>query len=105
MTPALGTSDSQYYCVLNMKTNCAKLFPLKSIGGTYFSVGNLATDHFSGKLIFERNSPGYTGSNDIVLEFLSCQRLRKKGGHTHTQSEISKLKSNYVKFFSKALVA
>jgi hypothetical protein len=88
-----------------MKTNCAKLFPLKSIGGTYFSVGNLATDHFSGKLIFERNSPGYTGSNDIVLEFLSCQRLRKKGGHTHTQSEISKLKSNYVKFFSKALVA
>ncbi len=85
MTPALGTSDSQYYCVLNMKTNCAKFFPLKSINCTYFSVGNLATDHFSGKLIFERNSPGYNGSNDIGLEFLSCQRLRKKGGHTHNQ--------------------
>jgi hypothetical protein len=66
----------------------------------------LATDHFSGKSFFERNSSGYTGSNYTGLEFLSWQRTEKKRrSHTHTKSEISELKSNYVKFFSKALVA
>ncbi len=96
-----------------MKTNCVKFFPQKSIGGTYFPVGNLATDHFSSKLFLERNSSVYTGSNDTGLKFLSYQRTEKKGRshhththtHKHTKSEISKLKSNYVKVFSKTLVA
>ncbi len=49
----------------------------------FFSVGNLATGHFSGKLFFEGYSSGHTGSNDTDLEFLSYS-AEKKGGYTHT---------------------
>jgi hypothetical protein len=45
----------------------------QSIGGTFFSVGNLSTGHFSGKLFFEGHFSGHTGSNDTGLEFLSCE--------------------------------
>ncbi len=66
-----------------MKTNYLKFFQQKSIAGRYFSVGNSTTDHFSGKLFIEGHS-GDAGCNDTGLEFLSCQRGEKKGGHTHT---------------------
>jgi hypothetical protein len=33
---------------------------------------------------FEGHSSGRTGSNDTNLEFLSCERAEKNGGHTPT---------------------
>jgi hypothetical protein len=61
-----------------IKTNCAKFFPQKSIGGTFFSVSNLVTGHFSRKLFFEEHSSGHTGSNETGLKFLSREGLRKR---------------------------
>ncbi len=54
----------------------------QSIGGTFFSVGNLSTGHFSGKLFFEGHFSGHTGSNDTGLEFLSCEGWEKGRSHT-----------------------
>ncbi len=74
-----------------MKTNYTKFFPLKSIGGTFFSFGNLATGHFSGNFFFffffDGHFSGHTGSNDTGLESLSCRGAEKKGGHTDIQTE------------------
>ncbi len=86
MTPTLGTSDSQYDFVSNMKTNCVKFFPWKSIGGTLFTVDNLATGLFSEELLFEGHSSSHTDSNDTGLEFLSRQGSEKKGSHTYIQT-------------------
>jgi len=44
----------------------------------------LAIGQFLGKLFFEGHFSGHTGSNDTGLEFLSCEGVEKKGGHTHT---------------------
>jgi hypothetical protein len=87
VTPALGTSGSQYDCVSNIKTNCAKFFLLKSINGLFYSVGNLTTGHFSEKLLFEGHSSVHTGSNDTGLEFLSYRGAEKKGGQLHRQTD------------------
>jgi hypothetical protein len=81
----IRNSNSQYDCVSNMKTNYAKFFPLKSIGGTFFSFGNLATGHFSGNFFW--HSSGHTGSNGTGLESLSRRGAEKKSGHTDIQTE------------------
>ncbi len=60
----------------------SKIFPQKSIGSTFFPVGNLATGHFSGKLFFEGHFSGQTGSNETDLEFLLCEGTERKDGHT-----------------------
>ncbi len=46
------------------------------------------------KLFFEGHSSGQTGFNDTGLEFVSCLRAEKKGGHTEkvpVQNERKKL--------------
>ncbi len=58
-----------------------KIFNRKSIGGGAFFT-NSSTGYFSGKFFFEGHSSGHTGSNDTGLEFVSCLRAEKKGGHT-----------------------
>jgi hypothetical protein len=57
-----------------------KFFNRKSIGGGAFFTNS--TGYFSGKFFFEGHSSGHTGSNDTGLEFISCLRAEKKGGHT-----------------------
>jgi hypothetical protein len=58
-----------------------KFFQRKSIGGGAFFADS--TGYFSGKFFLERHSSDQTGSNDIDLEFVSCLRAEKMGGHTH----------------------
>jgi hypothetical protein len=86
VTPALGTYDSQYDCVSNVKKNCAKFFPKKSIVGTFFSGGDLATGHFSGKLVFDGFPQVILVLMTRVLSFYHVRGLRKRA-FTHTQTE------------------
>ncbi len=48
--------------------------------------GYLATVHFPGNIFFEGHSWGHNGSNDIGLEFLSCEVAEKKSVHTHSHT-------------------
>ncbi len=100
MTYALETSDSQYNCVPNIKTNCTKFFPFKSISGTFFSVDNLATGHLSGELFFEGHSSGHTESKDTGLEFLSCEGVEKRAvTHSHRHTHRRNKDNIYNRFF------
>ncbi len=40
------------------------------------------------KFFSEGHSLGDTGSNDTGLKFVSCRGAEKKGGHTHTDTQI-----------------
>ncbi len=68
-----------------------KFFHRKSIGGEAFFANS--NGYFS-EIFFEGHSSGQTGSNDTGLEFVSCLRAEKKGGHTEkvpVQNERKKL--------------
>ncbi len=47
----------------------------------------MATGHFSANLFFEGHSSGHTGSNHTGLQFVSCLRAEKKGGHAHKRNK------------------
>ncbi len=55
-----------------MKTKCAKFSPQKSIEVVNTLPRDLATGHFSGKFFSKIADSGPDGSNDTILEFVSC---------------------------------
>ncbi len=66
-----------------LRTYLKKKFSIEKALVAFFA--NSSTGYFSGKLFFERHPSGQTGSNDTALEFVSCLRAEKKGGHTDRQ--------------------
>jgi hypothetical protein len=70
-----------------MKTNCAKFFPYKSIGSTFFSVGNLATGQFSGNFFPIIAGSGHAGSNDTSLKSLPRPGSESIECQTYIQTE------------------
>jgi hypothetical protein len=71
VTSVFGTFHSQYDRVSDMKTNCTKFFPYKSISRTFFSIDNLATGPFSEKFLPKIAGSGHAGSNDTSLKSVS----------------------------------
>ncbi len=49
-----------------------KTFPIQSIRGVTFYLGNLATGHFSRKFFSKVSTSGHEGSIDTDLKSLSC---------------------------------
>ncbi len=74
-----------------MKTKCAKFSPQKSIEVVNILPRDLATGHFSGKFFSKIAGSGPDGSNDTILEFVSCPGAEpiecQTHTHTHTHTE------------------